>query len=205
MTGTALIARLEDRRKSGGGLREVQLWPDMIETVTGGHLETRIALDHVRHVRISVEPAGREAQVVCRVRGQGVTLAFGSLTRQGVSKWTNNAVHYRAFLIALLERVKDRTDVRFLDGPSLWSRLKICGIAMLVALSGLAFTIWMWADRGNPLMALAGLAVLGAGAYAAWVFRPRKARRFDPDQMIVSLRAQAARSLAPQNVTPESA
>jgi hypothetical protein len=200
MTDDALIARLQDRRKAASAAREVRLWPDMIETVTGGRLETRIALDHVRHVRISVEPAGREAQVVCRVRGQGVTLSFGSLTRQGVSKWTNNAANYRTFLIAVLEAVKDRTDVRFLDGPSLWSRLKISGIAALAALSGLGFMVWMWADRGNPLMALAGLAVLAAGAYGAWVFRPRKARRFDPGQMIASLRAQAARS-----VTPESA
>jgi hypothetical protein len=205
MTETALIARLDDRRKPGTPAREVRLWPDMIETVSDGRLETRIALDHVRHVRISVEPAGREAQVVCRVRGRGVTLSFGSLSRQGVSKWINNAANYRTFLIAVLDAVKDRTDVRFLDGPSLWSRLKISGIAALVALSGLGFMVWMWAARGNPVMALAGLAVLAAGAYGAWVFRPRKARRFDPEEMIASLRAQAARSATPDSVTPGSA
>jgi hypothetical protein len=199
MTDDAPIARLSDRRKAAPAPREVRLWPDMIETVRGCSLETRIALDHVRHVRISVEPAGREAQVVCRVRGPGATLSFGSLSREGISSWTNNAVNYRTFLIALLERVKDRPDVRFLDGPSLWSRLKISGIAALAALSGLAFMVWMWADRGNPFMALAGLAVLAAGAYGAWVFRPRKAKRFDPGQMIVSLRAQAARSFTPES------
>lgn len=193
MTETA-IARLDDRRTATPARREVSLYPDRIEAVADGRIEQRIGLDDIDTVRISVEPAGRDIQILCRVHGAGRTIAMGSLTRESAARWTPNALEFRRFVIALHETVRGRGEIRFVEGAPLSARLPMCALAVLVALAGLVFTGWMWAVRENAIMGIAGLFIAGGGFYAGWVFRPVKPVPYDPADMIANLHAQIART-----------
>ena len=190
------LAVLDDRRPGGASDRQVRLHPDRIESLSGRRIDQRIDLDSVKTVRVSVEPAGRGVQVVLTVSGDGRAIAAGSLSHEGRGRWRNNAAAFRAFAIAVLETLKERTDVCFLEGSTLSARLPVCLAAVAAALAALGFAGWALGPGGSAALGLGGLALALAGGWTGWVFRPRGAKRFDPEAMIAGLKAQAERSQA---------
>lgn len=187
------LAALDDRRPASASDRQIRLYADRIETLAEGRVDRRINIAAVREVRVSVEPAGRDVQVLLTVSGEGRAIAGGSLSHAGPGRWRNNAVDFREFAITVLKLLKARTDVRFLEGSTLGARLPICLIAAAAALAALGFAGWALGPGESAALGLGGLALaLGAG-WTGWVFRPRGAKRFDPETMIASLKAQAAK------------
>ena len=193
---TVPLAVLDDRRPGSASDRQVRLHADRIETLSGRRIDQRIGLGAVREARISVEPAGRQVQVLLTVSGDGRAIAAGSLSHEGPGRWRNNAADFREFAIAVLETLKDRTDVRFYEGSTLQARLPVCAGAAISALAALGFAGWAFGPGESAALGLGGLALALGGGWTAWVFRPRRAKRFDPVRMIASLKAQADRSRA---------
>lgn len=196
---TVPLAVLDDRRPGSASDRQVRLHADRIETLSGQRIDQRIDLDSVKTVRVSVEPAGRGVQVVLTVSGNGRAIAASSLSHEGRGLWRNNAAAFRAFAIAVLDTLKDRTDVLFVEGSTLTARLPVCLCALAAALAALGFSGWALGPGGSAALGLGGLALALAAGWTGWVFRPRGAERFDPEAMIASLKAQAMKEFEISN------
>jgi hypothetical protein len=83
----APLAQITDQRNALRPVRQIRLYADRIEWVEEGRLERRIALDAVNGVRLSVEMAGAQSQVVCRVSGPSGEILFGSRRAVSLSDW----------------------------------------------------------------------------------------------------------------------
>lgn len=187
------IAALDDRR-TGGGARRLLLHADRVEAVVDGALAQRLALSEVARVRLTVEPAGGGAQIVCRVSGAGREIAFGSFTREGPGRWRNNAVAFRRFAIALHEALIARgSGAAFEEGHSLGLRLGLSAAGLVMLAGAVAFTGWMALVEESAILAVAGLPFAAIGGMLAWTFRPGRPARYDPAAMAASLRAQETR------------
>jgi hypothetical protein len=192
------IATLADRRGAMAKPQTLHLYADRIERVRDGVVDARLRLDAIRRVRLAVEMAGREAQVVCRVTGPSGEMALGSLSATGPGQWTNNAANFRAFVIALHEALAPRAaEVEFLQGPSLGLRIALSALGAAMALTGAFFFAWFFLVEERAALGFVAAPFAVLGAYVAWLFRPTPPQPYAPEEMAKTLREQAERSANP--------
>ncbi|WP_440958410.1 hypothetical protein ACFELO_14125 [Oceanicaulis sp. LC35] len=186
----APIARLKDRRNPINPAREVILYPDRIEWVESGKLERRIALDAVSSVRLSVELAGQQSQVVCRIGGPSGEIVFGSRKAVSPGVWDDNALEFQTLLVRVHESLRPRFDgVRFTEGQTLGFRLLMGGIGVVMTSMAISYMGWMLLKSDNTMLALAGLPFAVIGGYLAFVFRPGRPVPYDPEGLITRFKA----------------
>jgi len=191
MTETVL-QQMTDRRNPMRPARTVAVYSDRLEWLEEGVLIRRIALDQVRQVRLSVEVAGQQTQVVCRVMGPSGEIVFGSRRVVSPSVWEDNALAFQSVLVAVHESLRDRFDtVRFVEGQSLGFKLVMTAIGVVMSLAALVFSGFMMLIEDSAMLALAGLPFVVIGGYLAWVFRPGRPVPYDPDGLITRFTAAA--------------
>lgn len=175
-------AVLYDRRRAGGPERIIALHDDRIELAENGAVRTRIALEDVACVRMSVAPVLSGGHAVhCEITApDGRSIRCASLSAQGPLRWTNNAPAFMAFTAALHAALADRAgETAFIEGQPLWLRLAVCAAGLLLALAtgaGLALAI------GDGALILGFACALGVvtGLALAWAFRPVRPAPYDP-------------------------
>lgn len=194
MTEPVPIAEMTDRRGAFARPRRIRLYADRLEAEEDGRLAARLSLAAIAELRLTVEPAGRNAQVVARAFGPGgAKIAFGSLSAAGPGRWENNATAFRSVAVALLERLgAQEAQPRCEEGPRLSTRLGLAGAGLAIALAGLAYLGWMAAVEESAILALIGLPFIAMGAMLGWTFRPAPARPFDPADMARRLSGEGA-------------
>lgn len=179
------LARLSDRRGSHGPAREVILTGDRIEVIEAGRVAHRLSLANVKSVRLSVDMAGRDTQVVARIRGGSTEIVFGSRSYAGPARWTNNAVEFRAMVLALHRAlIARKNEIRFIEGHTLGLRVMVFGLGLAMALAGALYGWWMGVEQASTMLAFIGLPFIVIGGYLAWVFRPGVPLPYDPEQLI---------------------
>lgn len=176
------LSTLDDCRSAASPRRQITLWPDRLEETADGTLVTRIAIDAVEEVRLSVEPSGigakDPAQIVCRVRAGSRTISLSSLRSTGILKWENQADRLALFLRALHGRLEGREGVAFVEGAPLDAKLKAFLPALALGLAGLALAAWAL-TIGQIITGLIGLVLAVTGGYSAWIFRPSPEKPYD--------------------------
>ncbi len=186
----APLARLKDRRNPINPARDVVLYADRIEWVENGKLERRIALEAVASVRLSVELAGQQSQVVCRVGGPSGEIVFGSRKAVSPGVWEDNALDFQTLLVRVHESLRPRFDaVRFTEGQTLGFRLAMGGIGVVMTSMAISYMGWMMLKEQSAMMALAGLPFAAIGGYLAYVFRPGRPVPYDPEGLITRFKA----------------
>ena len=186
----APLARINDQRNALRPTREVTLYADRIEWVEEGRLERRIALPDVTAVRLSVEMAGAQSQVVCRVSGPSGEILFGSRRAVTLSTWEDNALDFQTLLVALHQSLRPRFDtVSFTEGQTLGSRLVLGGIGVMMASMAISYIVWMLLNEQSAMLALAGLPFAAIGGYLAYAFRPGRPVPYDPEALITRFTA----------------
>lgn len=186
----APIARLSDRRNPIHPGRDVILYADRIEWVEGDKLERRLALDAISSVRLSVELAGQQSQVVCRVSGASGEIVFGSRKAVSPGLWEDNALEFQTLLVRVHESLRPRFDaVRFTEGQTLGFRLLMGGIGVVMTSMAVSYMGWMMLKEQSAMMALAGLPFAAIGGYLAYVFRPGRPVPYDPEGLVTRFKA----------------
>ncbi|XBQ17225.1 MAG: hypothetical protein ABL308_04945 [Oceanicaulis sp.] len=179
-----LQAELTDRRNPLEPERTVSVYADRIELSEAGRLVKRIPVEAAQSVRLTVEPAGSETQVVCRVRAASGEIAFGSRSAKGAG-WTDNALAFQAALVAVHRVLEPRWgEVAFLEGQTLGFRLAMTAAGITVASGAAAFSGYMLVVRESALLGLIGLPFAVAGGYLAWLFRPGRPAPYDPAALV---------------------
>jgi len=173
---------LSDRRNAGTPLRHFTLdsqqlgWRD-----DNDRAGTSLPLAEVRQVRLAVEMAGQNSQVVCRVTdAQGREVAFGSMRWAGIGQWEANAQNFREFLRALHVGLAEQPGpIRYIEGSSMMFLAIMTGLGSALALASAAFFARLFLIDENAI----GLVLIPAIALGIWLMRlfwPRTAKRYDP-------------------------
>lgn len=187
----APLAQITDQRNALRPVRQIMLYADRIEWVEEGRLERRIALDAVNGVRLSVEMAGAQSQVVCRVSGPSGEILFGSRRAVSLSDWQDNALEFQTLLVALHEALRPRFGtVRFTEGQTLGSRLILGGVGVAMTSMAISYMGWMMLNEQSAMLALAGLPFAALGGYLAFAFRPGRPVPYDPEALITRFTAK---------------
>jgi len=169
-----------DRRNATSKPCLIDLDGERLSVHQGGIVKQALRFDEVRKVRLSIEMAGQDTQIVCRVSGRsGTQIVFGSRYWLGVGNWRNQAVEFRGFLKTLHEALMPFSDqIAFLEGASLVFRWVMAGLGVLMASVGVVFAILFLRD--DNLAGLAFIAPIAIGAWLAWIFRPQRPKPYDP-------------------------
>lgn len=173
-----------DRRNAAGPELVWSVEDGVLTACDGDRIVRRVAPESVRQVRLSLEMAGREVQVVCRVTDGEGEAVFGSQSWAGVGQWNNRAKSFRAVLgdlhAALLPR---RDDIRFLEGQSLGFRWVMTGFGLLMMAIGIAIAGKLLLIDENPAGFFA-VAPAVTGGWLAFLFRPRPPKPYDPEEYV---------------------
>ncbi|MFW6413225.1 MAG: hypothetical protein ACOC0V_03740 [Oceanicaulis sp.] len=180
---TRPLSTLTDRRSPIEPVREVAVHDDRIELSEDGALVRRLGFDTLTEVRLTVEMAGRETQVVCRASGPAGEIAFGSRRAEG-ARFIDNAAAFQHTLVALHKALKGRRTVRFVEGQTLGFRLLITGAGALIAAAALVYTGYMLIVRESAILSLIGVPVILTGGALAVLFRPGRPQPYDPDALV---------------------
>ncbi|OLF75496.1 hypothetical protein AWH62_06680 [Maricaulis sp. W15] len=175
-------ATLIDRRNAGTPLRNFSVDSQAITWRDGEDgPQHSLALTDVRQVRLAVEMAGQNSQVVCRVSASdGREIAFGSMRWAGIGQWEANARDFRDFLRVLHGGLADQTGpIRYVEGASMAFLAVMTALGGGVALIGAGFFIKLFLVDENAI----GLVLIPAIALGVWLMRlfwPRAAKAYDP-------------------------
>ncbi len=178
------IVSMTDRRSSGSPTLSLQLHTDRLECWTGPKLAHRIAIDQVKQVRLSVETAGRQAQVVCRVSSGSSEIVFGSRRVQN-GIYEDNVEAFQTLMVALHEALRPRFHrIVFVEGQTLQTQLIVSLVGLAMAALALAVMGWFALDQGSYLLAAVGFPFLVIGGYLSWMFRPTGTATYDPEKLV---------------------
>lgn len=169
-----------DRRNATSPEQFITLESGRISVSMDGKLKRAIAIDEIAEVRLGVEMAGRDSQVVCRITANdGTQIVFGSRSWKSVGLWENRADRFLEFNTALHRALLPHAaSIRFIEGQPLWFGFVMCGLGILMALLGGGFALYLlWDDN---LIGFGGVPGLIIGLYLAWMFRPRAPKPYNP-------------------------
>ena len=190
--GDTPVARMTDRRNPLSPEQTLVLHEDRLECWADDSLSRRVDLGSVTQVRLSVEMAGQNKQVVCRVTGPHGEIVFGS-RRANAGAFEDNVVEFQALMVALHTALKPRfDDVAFVEGQSLGFRLIMAGLGAVMAVLALCVIGWFAVVEQSALLAFAGFPFLLIGGSLAWVFRPMRPLPYDPAKLIERFSGGAA-------------
>ena len=193
---------LTDRRNAGTPQRVYTLengavsWQAPSDGTTG-----HMPLGTIRQVRLAVEMAGQDSQVVCRIRdADNHEIAFGSMRWAGIGQWEANARDFRAFLRALhIELDAQPGPIRYVEGSSLAFLAIMAGLgALMTLIAGLFFAKLFLIDE-NPI----GLVLIPAMALGLWltrIFWPRGAKPYDPAMYMTAAEDEISSQQRPDEV-----
>ncbi|MEN0652913.1 MULTISPECIES: hypothetical protein [Hyphobacterium] len=170
-----------DRRNATSAEKIWSIEDGVLTAQEGERVVHRVPLDRVTQVRLALEMAGKEVQVVCRVSvpGEGEAV-FGSQSWAGVGQWNNRAQSFRALLGELHTALMPRRDeIRFLEGQSLAFRWIMTAFGAVMAVIGAAIAVFLLAFEENTAGFFA-VAPAVTGGWIAWLFRPRAPKPYDP-------------------------
>jgi hypothetical protein len=184
MTPESKLASMDDRRTLLSPKKHLVLFGDRLECHAGQRLERRIALDQIQQVRLAVEMAGSQTQVVCRVTGPSGEIVFGSRAASG-SAFEDNALDFQGLLVALHRALAPRyADIAFVEGQSLGFRLIMCALGLVMGIMAAMVSAYILVVRDSVMLAFAGFPFLVIGGYLAWVFRPAGPAPYDPAALV---------------------
>ncbi len=174
-------ASYTDRRNAASPDQCVSLESERISVSEAGKLKRAIRFEDIVEVRLGVEMAGRDSQVVCRIRASdGTLIVFGSRAWVSVGAWKNQAGDFREFNTALHRALLPYRDgIAFIEGQPLWFGFVMAGLGLLIAALGAGFAIYLLLDD-KPL-GLGGIPGVIIGLYIAWMFKPRAPQPYDPE------------------------
>lgn len=179
----AACVMMTDRRSLWRPACKICVFDDRLELHEAGRLVRRLAFDHLEQVRLSVELAGQQTQVVCRASGPAGEIAFGSRRADGLG-YCDAALEFRAVLTALHVALEPRWDsVAFVEGQSTRFRLIMAAAGAGLAILAVVFSLEMF-DRNAALLAFAGAPFAVGGCWLAWMFRPGRPTPYDPEQLV---------------------
>jgi len=180
----APLAVMTDRRNPFSPVLTLKLYADRLEVWAGETLSRRVALEAVEQLRLAVEMAGQQSQVVCRVTGAGGEIVFGSRRAQA-GAFEDNVAEFQGLLVALHTALRPRFDqVRFVEGQSLGFRVIMALLGAAMAGLALFFIGWFALVQESALLAVAGFPFLLIGGSIAWMFRPVRPLAYDPEKLI---------------------
>ncbi len=173
-------ASYSDRRNATSAEQFIVLESNRISVSEGGTLKRAITFDDVREVRLGVEMAGRDSQVVCRITAKdGTRITLGSRSWQSLGQWENRAAGFRDFNTALHRALQPYAEtIRFVEGQPLWFGFVMSGLGLMLAMLGGGFALFLLLN--DNLMGFGGVPGLIIGLYLAWMFRPRAQKPYDP-------------------------
>lgn len=173
-----------DRRGATSNDQIITLESKRVSVSENGNLRRAIAFDEIREVRLGIEMAGRDSQIVCRISARdGTRITFGSRRWKSVWEWENRADLFRDFNAALHGKLQTRwAQIDFIEGHPLWVSFVLAGLGLLIFGLGAAFTYYMLGN--NNLMGWGGIPGMIIGLYLAWMFRPRAPKFYDPERYI---------------------
>ncbi len=178
------LAHMADQRNPLQPAQTLTLYADRLESWTEDRLVRRIALSDVTQVRLAVEMAGSQSQVVCRVTGPAGDIVFGSRRAQK-GGFDDNVVAFQTLMVALHEALRPRFDqLSFVEGQSMGFKLIMAGLGVTMAAIALAFMGWFALVEESALLTVAGFPFLVIGGYLAWMFRPTAPLHYDPEKLI---------------------
>ncbi|GJL96353.1 MAG: hypothetical protein DHS20C06_01700 [Hyphobacterium sp.] len=169
-----------DRRGAASNEQIIALESKRVSVSENGKLRRAIPFDEIREVRLGVEMAGRDSQIVCRISANdGTQIIFGSRRWKSVGEWANHADMFRDFNAALHRKLQARsTQIDFIEGHPLWVGFVLAGLGILIFSLGAGFTYYMLGN--DNLIGLGGIPGMIIGLYLAWMFRPRAPKPYDP-------------------------
>jgi hypothetical protein len=186
----APLAVMTDRRNPFSPVQTLRLYADRLEVWAGETLARRVALAKIDQLRLAVEMAGQQSQVVCRVTGAGGEIVFGSRRAQ-TGAFEDNVAEFQGLLVALHTALRPRFDqVRFVEGQSLGFRVIMALLGAAMAALALFFMGWFAIVEESALLAVAGFPFLLIGGSIAWVFRPARPLDYDPENLIARFSAK---------------
>lgn len=184
MTET-VICEMHDRRQAMRPARTIRLYDDRLEWVEGSKLIRRLPFDQIREVRLSVEMAGQQSQVVCRVSSADGEIVFGSRSVVSPSVWEDNVLDFQTLIVAVHTHLKPhREHIQFVEGQTLRFRLVLSGIGASMASAAIGYSAWMLLNNESTMLAVAGLPFAVIGGYLTYAFRPGRPVPYDPDGLI---------------------
>ena len=175
-----MTASFTDRRNAASKEVEISLLSDQIIVSQAGLKKQAVPLDSVKQVRLAIEMAGQDTQIVCRVTAQdGTQIVFGSRRFVTVGSWENNADTFRTFLAQLHRAFKPYwPHIDFVEGQSLSFRWIMSGLGVLMAIISATFAIILvLQDKSAGFFLVAPLVL---GVWLAWLFRPQRPKPYDP-------------------------
>ena len=179
------LAQMSDRRNLLSPERVIVLHRDRLEAWTGRALAQRLPLSAVTTVRLSVEVAGAQTQVVCHVQTRDSEIAFGSRKAVG-GEFADNAGQFKPLLVAVHQALAPRYDaVSFVEGQSLTLRLVVSGLGLTMAAGALGVIAFFLMVQQSAMLAVVGFPFLAIGGYLAWVFRPASPVAYDPAALVI--------------------
>lgn len=177
-------ASLEDKRYALSPTQTVTVFDDRIEAWSEGKLSHRIVFDSVTQVRLSVEMAGSQTQVVCRVKSAHTEISFASRRAVGqgygdqVLEFQNLMVKLHQALLGFGEKIQ------YVEGQTLKFRLIMTGFGLMMATAALMVMGYFLMVTTSPLLAVAGFPFAIIGGTLAWMFRPARPIPYDPKALI---------------------
>lgn len=179
MAGTQHIDRRNAASKTC--LYTVEAGELRVET-EDGELIRQVALDQVREVRLAIEMAGQESQIVCRLKPEtGAPVIVGSRSWQAPGQWRNRADSFGEMLRDLHLALEPHDgQIRYLEGQTLAFMMIMFGLGLALTVLGVFFFVVLFVMQQNPA-GLFLLPVMLLGGWLARLFWPRPPRSYDPD------------------------
>lgn len=142
----------------------------------------QVELTDIAQVRLSVEMAGQQSQVVCRVTDtQGEETVFGSMRWAGVGHWEPAADTFSALLRDLhLALLPYRDGIRFIEGSSMVFLFVMFSLGLALTGVSLFFfaLLFLVREQASGLFLIAGVV---AGVWLTRLFWPRGPKPYDPE------------------------
>ena len=170
-----------DRRNAGQKERVYTLQGEDLIVAEGESLTRRLALEEVVQLRLAIEMAGADSQIVCRLTDRaGGEITIGSRSWTGVGVYEQRADTFSAFLTALHEALQPRwEEIRFLEGQSLAFMTAMFALGLALAALGAGGFVWFTLVQGQ-ILGWGAAPFAAIGAWLALMFRPRAPKTYDP-------------------------
>jgi hypothetical protein len=170
-----------DRRNAGQKERVYTLDGAELVVTEDDSVKRRLPLADIVQVRLAIEMAGADSQIVCRISDREDTeIVIGSRSWAGVGVYEQRADTFSAFLTALHKALEPRWgEIRFLEGQSMAFMATMFILGLVLAALGGGFFVLLTLVQGKVL-GWGALPFFGIGFWLAAMFRPRGPKTYDP-------------------------
>ena len=178
------VLSLPDRQHFFCPRRQILSFDDRIETWSDDTLQLRIIFKDVTGVNLNVEPAGRNSQIVCRIKTHTSEISFANryLKRSG---YINQTADFMSIMVYVHRKlVPFATQIKFVEGPGLRLCLFLTLIGIATLIFGLFLTFWATHFALGFFIIIPSFSCIIIGASLIWLFRPVKPLLYTPEDLI---------------------